>query len=124
MSDDKIKNSALIAYICYMVGLIIPLAAIAGVIVNHIKRSETSGTWVESHHRWMMRTFWFSFLWSFVFGLLLVVPFVNFIAGIAFIGLAIWYVYRIIRGFLNFNDGKAMYGEIFVDASKVENASA
>ena len=79
---------------------------------EQIKRDETRGTWLESHHRWMMRTFWFSFMWSIIASILMIIPIVNFIAIFAMLGIAIWYIYRIVRGFINYNDNKPMYGEI------------
>ena len=33
--------------------------SIIAVIMNYIKRSEASGTWLESHFRWQIRTFWY-----------------------------------------------------------------
>jgi uncharacterized membrane protein len=32
--------------------------SIAAVILNYVKRSETRGTWLDSHFRWQIRTFW------------------------------------------------------------------
>ena len=37
--------------------------SIIAVIMNYIKRSEVRGTWLESHFRWQLRTFWFGLLW-------------------------------------------------------------
>src|SRR6187401_578449 len=37
--------------------------SIIAVILNYLKRSEARGTWLESHFRWQIRTFWFGFLW-------------------------------------------------------------
>lgn len=108
--NQDTKNGALYAYICYAVGLFLPIATIVGIIINFIKRDDAAGTWVESHHRWMMRTFFFSLLWGLVLFILLFVPVIQVLAFIATIGLAIWYIYRIVRGFLTFNSEKAMYG--------------
>ena len=33
--------------------------SIIAVILNYVKRSEVRGTWLESHFRWQIRTFWF-----------------------------------------------------------------
>jgi len=44
--------------------------SIIAVILNYVKRSDVRGTWLESHFRWQIRTFWFALLWVFVaFGL-------------------------------------------------------
>src|ERR687898_93636 len=37
--------------------------SIIAVIMNYVKRSEARGTWLESHFRWQLRTFWFGLLW-------------------------------------------------------------
>src|SRR5688572_24955333 len=37
--------------------------SIIAVIMNYIKRSEAHGTWLDSHFRWQIRTFWFGALW-------------------------------------------------------------
>ena len=37
--------------------------SIIAVIVNYVKRSEARGTWLETHFRWQIRTFWFGLLW-------------------------------------------------------------
>jgi uncharacterized membrane protein len=113
LNENINKKGALIAYICYLIGIVFPVASVVGVVVNHIKRKDTRDTWVESHHRWMMRTFWFSLMWGLIVGILMLIPIVNFVAWLGFVGIAIWYIYRIVRGFLNYNDNKAMYGETF-----------
>src|ERR1051326_2092310 len=37
--------------------------SIIAVILNYVKRGEARGTWLESHFRWQIRTFWFGLLW-------------------------------------------------------------
>src|SRR5439155_793009 len=37
--------------------------SIIAVILNYVKRSEARGTWLESHFRWQIRTFWYGLLW-------------------------------------------------------------
>src|SRR5678810_1509828 len=37
--------------------------SIIAVILNYVKRSDVRGTWLESHFRWQIRTFWFGALW-------------------------------------------------------------
>jgi uncharacterized membrane protein len=64
------------------------------VIINYVKRGDVRGTWLESHFRWQIRTFWFGVLWvalcvAFVFLTLgLGIFFVWIPAGI----LAIWFI--------------------------------
>src|SRR3990170_5460 len=37
--------------------------SIIAVILNYVKRNDARGTWLESHFRWQIRTFWFGLLW-------------------------------------------------------------
>jgi uncharacterized membrane protein len=85
--------------------------SLIAVILNYIKRSEARGTWLESHFRWQIRTFWYGLLW-----VCLCVLFVVMTLGIgiliAWLPLAIvavWFVYRIVRGWLALRDGRPMY---------------
>ena len=85
--------------------------SIIAVILNYVKRSEASGTWLESHFRWQIRTFWYGLLWISLC--------VLFIIGTLGIGLIIawlpmavvglWFIYRIIRGWLALRAGRPMY---------------
>jgi uncharacterized membrane protein len=85
--------------------------SIIAVILNYVKRSEVRGTWLESHFRWQIRTFWYGLLW-----VALCVLFVILTLGIgmliAWIPLGVvglWFIYRIVRGWLALNDRKPMY---------------
>ena len=37
--------------------------SIIAVVLNYVKRNEARGTWLDSHFRWQIRTFWFGLLW-------------------------------------------------------------
>ena len=43
--------------------------SIIAVIINYVKRGDVQGTWLESHFRWQIRTFWFGLLWVALCGL-------------------------------------------------------
>jgi uncharacterized membrane protein len=85
--------------------------SIIAVILNYVKRGDVRGTWLESHFRWQIRTFWFGLLW-----VCLCMAFVVFTLGVGIIivwmplGLvALWFIYRVVRGWLALRDGKQMY---------------
>jgi uncharacterized membrane protein len=85
--------------------------SIIAVILNYVKRSEVLGTWLESHFRWQIRTFWYGLLW-----VLLCVLFVIGTLGIGIIIawlpiaiVSIWFIYRIARGWIALNNRKLMY---------------
>ncbi len=43
--------------------------SIIAVIINYVKRGDARGTWLESHFRWQIRTFWIALAWVVVIGL-------------------------------------------------------
>ncbi len=103
--QDKARNLTQIIYFLYAASIVVGLTAIVAVVMNYIKREDVAGTWLESHFRWQIRTFWFSVLW-FSIGFLTSVIIVGFV--ILFVA-GIWYIYRIVKGMLNFYDNKPMY---------------
>jgi uncharacterized membrane protein len=38
-----------------------------------VKKDDVQGTWLESHFRWQIRTFWFGLLWGVLGAILLLV---------------------------------------------------
>ena len=85
--------------------------SIIAVILNYVKRGEVRGTWLESHFRWQIRTFWFGLLWVSLCVLFVVATFgVGILIAwlpLGFVGL--WFIYRIIRGWLALGDRRPMY---------------
>ena len=82
--------------------------SILAVVLNYIKRSEARGTYLESHFRWQIRTFWFALLWV-VLAWLLVFTLIGIPLAFALASLAgLWVLYRVVRGWLRLNDKRAM----------------
>jgi uncharacterized membrane protein len=83
--------------------------SIVAVIINYVKRGDARGTWVESHYRWQIRTFWYALLW-FLVGWALILTIVGVLVGVpVLIALTVWLIYRIARGWLRLNDRQPMY---------------
>jgi uncharacterized membrane protein len=83
--------------------------SILAVILNYVKRGDARGSWVESHYRWQIRTFWFALLW-FLIAWLLIITLVGAVVGVPIlVVLTAWLVYRIGRGWLRLLDRKPMY---------------
>jgi uncharacterized membrane protein len=115
---DVPTTAALIAYVLFGFaaltqiggsGLAVPaplltLIGVVGVVVAYVKRSEARGTWLESHMTWLIRTFWWSTVWAAIgwvlFITILGIPFALMIWAVV----AVWVLYRVIRGVLNFKD--------------------
>jgi uncharacterized membrane protein len=85
--------------------------SIIAVIINYVKRGDARGTIAESHFRWQIRTFWYGLLWV-ALCLLFVVVTVGIGILIAWLPLAfvsVWFIYRIVRGWLALADRRPMY---------------
>jgi uncharacterized membrane protein len=86
--------------------------SIIAVIINYVKRDDVRGTWLETHFRWQIRTFWFALLWALIVAVvsaplaLILVGIGTWILGMAVLG--VWAIYRIGRGWLALNGHRAM----------------
>jgi uncharacterized membrane protein len=83
--------------------------SIIAVVINYLKREEARGTFLESHFRWQIRTFWFALLWT-VIGWMLFITVVGILLALGiFFAISVWVIYRIARGWLALRDRKPMY---------------
>jgi uncharacterized membrane protein len=85
--------------------------SIIAVILNYVKRSEARGTWLESHFRWQIRTFWFGLLWislCFLF-IIMTLGIGLIIAWLPMAIVGIWFIYRVVKGWLALGDGRRLY---------------
>jgi uncharacterized membrane protein len=85
--------------------MLIGVTLFAAVVLNYLRRSQAAGTWLESHFTWQIRTFWWSLAWC-VLGLATAVLLVGLLILAAS---AVWFVYRIVRGWTELNEGRPMY---------------
>jgi uncharacterized membrane protein len=82
--------------------------SIIGVILNYVKRSDVRGTFLESHFRWQIRTFWFALLWAVIAGLLFITLIGIPVAWVLAVLVGLWVLYRIVRGWLALLNGRPM----------------
>ncbi len=118
VADDRQKHLRMVGNISYAlhaivaVGAVVPgfqpsiLLLIAAFILDMVKRGDAVGTWQESHFRWRIR----SVLWA---GVLYVVTLplflLLFLPGmIAWVLISIWFLYRVVRGWMALSDGRPM----------------
>jgi uncharacterized membrane protein len=89
------------------------IPSIIAVIVNYVKRGDARGTWVDSHFRWQIRTFWFGMLWTVLMlplALLLAITIIGLPLVFAIpVALSAWLIYRVARGWLRLRDRRPMY---------------
>lgn len=83
--------------------------SIVAVILNYLKWRDARGTWLESHYRWQIRTFWFAIAWVLVAAVLFVTIVGIPIAFGILLLVTVWLVYRIGKGWLRLLDRRPMY---------------
>jgi uncharacterized membrane protein len=88
------------------------IPSIIAVIMNYAYRHSARGTFLESHFRWQIRTFWFAALWIMIGGVVFVTLFIVLIgipiAWMIWIAAGLWVIYRVARGWLTLQDRKPM----------------
>jgi uncharacterized membrane protein len=103
MGNDEqgLKTIATVVYALQAAGFVLGgITWIVAVIVDYVKRDDANGTWLESHYRWQIRTFWFGLLWGVIGGILCLI-----VIGFAVLAAdAIWIIYRIVKGWLRLTE--------------------
>ena len=85
--------------------------SLIAVILNYVKRGDVRGTWLESHFRWQIRTFWYGLLWVALCGVFIVMTLGIgiLIVWLPLIVVAAWFIYRVARGWLALRERRPMY---------------
>lgn len=98
-------NITTLVYILQALLLFGGITYLVALIINYVKLPDVSGTWLASHFRWQIRTFWFSLLWWVLGGLTLILV----VGYLVLCANFVWVTYRIVKGWLYLNDRKPMY---------------
>ena len=113
--DDSLRTIGHISYALHAivaVGAVLPAfqpsiaLLIVAFVLDLVKKGDAQGTWQESHFAWRIR----SVIWA---GILYVVTIplwlLFFIPGwIAWVAISIWFLYRVVRGWMALNERRAM----------------
>jgi uncharacterized membrane protein len=117
-SPERENSLRTVGHISYALHAIVAVAAVlpgaqvsvlllvAAFILDIVKRDDAAGSWQESHFRWRIRSvIWAAILYvvTIPLWLLLVLP-----GWIAWAAISIWFLYRVVRGWLALNDRKPM----------------
>ena len=103
---DSAKTLTTVVYALQAIAILgFGLPYIVAIIISYVKLDDVKGTWLESHFRWQIRTFWFSLLWGAIGAILFLVVIGWFILAAD----CIWVIYRVVKGWLRLNEGKEMY---------------
>jgi uncharacterized membrane protein len=113
--ERSLKNIGHISYLMHLivaVGAVIPgiqasiVLLVVAFVLDLVKRDDAAGTWQESHFRWRIRSvLWAGGLYVVTMPLFLLV----FIPGlVAWAIISIWFLYRIVLGWMNLNKNVPM----------------
>ena len=85
--------------------------SLIAVILNYVKRGAVRGTWLDSHFRWQIRTFWFGLIAVLLCGgfVLLTLGLGLLVVWIPLGCLALWFIYRIVVGWRALSNNRPMY---------------
>ena len=85
--------------------------SLLAVILNYVKRSDVRGTWIDSHFRWQIRTFWYGLLWVALCSLFVLLTFGIglLVVWVPLAVVTIWFIYRIVRGWMRLAARQPMY---------------
>ena len=90
------------------------LPSIVAVVMNYARRSQAQGTYLESHFRWQIRTFWYALFGAAAIWIVSVplIPLLGLGIVVLFFSLlllGLWVVYRVAKGWLRLRDQRPMY---------------
>jgi uncharacterized membrane protein len=116
--DEGQASLKTVGHVSYLLHLIVAVAAvmpgaqasvallIVAFVIDLVKKDSAAGTWQESHFSWRIRTvLWAAglYLVTAPLWLLLLVP-----GWIAWGVISIWFLYRIVRGWMSLNANQPM----------------
>jgi len=113
MFDPELRSARTLVwwlYLFHSASFLFSLGALSWLplIVNYIKRGETAGTFVYTHHSWQIRSFWWYVFWLVIGGILFLtvvgIPLAWLVWGAAWL----WKAYRLVRGMLDLSANKPM----------------
>lgn len=103
--EAQLKTLTTILYALYAASFFFGITAIVAIVINYVKKDDVAGSWLASHFRWQIRTFWFGLLWL-MLGYLTLILLVGWPILVAS---SVWLIYRIVKGWLYLHDNRPMY---------------
>ena len=107
--DTGQPASTTIAHVLYVMHAISPFTlwslSLLAVIIGAFARDGARGTWLDSHYSYLLRTFLWGIVWLVILSVIFTITVIGFfLLFIPWGVLTIWYLYRVIRGWLRLND--------------------
>lgn len=101
---NSLKTVTAVVYALHAIGFFSGITWIVAVIVNYVKLDDARGTWLESHFRWQIRTFWWGLLWGVIGSVLLLIL----VGWLVLAAAGIWIVYRIVKGAMYLSENRPL----------------
>ncbi len=95
---QSMKTLTLGIYVLQGLSIFFGITALVGVVLNYLKKNDVQGTWLESHFRWQIATFWVSLILG-VVGTLTTFFGVGYLILLA---VYVWIIYRVYKGWKQF----------------------
>ena len=113
--ERSLKTIGTVSYLLHLivaVGAVLPsfqpgiALLLVAFVIDLVKRDDAAGTWQESHFAWRIRSvLWAGGLYLLTSPLFLLL----FLPGLlAWLVISLWFLYRVVRGWLALNDRKPM----------------
>ena len=113
--ETKTPGDRTVMHVLYAMHTVAPFTlwslSLVALVINYIRRADETDALYIQHHNYMVSTFWWTVLW------LLVSAFVAFVMTLTIILIVLvwlpftivglWYIYRFVRGWMRFTDGRA-----------------
>jgi uncharacterized membrane protein len=82
--------------------------SLIAVVLSYVKRGEAAGTFLQSHYRWLIRTFWFALPWALLGALLWITFLLIPVAILVWALTGLWITYRVARGWIALVQGRPL----------------
>ena len=118
LSPEREGSLMTVGHISYLLHTIVAVTAVlpgtqasillllVAFILDLVKKGEAEGTWQQSHFSWRIRSvIWAAVLYTVTIPLwlLFIVP-----GWVAWALISVWFLYRVVRGWMNLNNRKSM----------------
>ncbi len=115
-TERNVADSLVATHVMYGLHVLAPFTllvlAVVAMLIGVVKRNDVRGTWLDSHYIWLASTFWWGLLaWIVAWGAFWLLTVVTLGLGLVVAWIFpcivfVWYLYRVIKGWLRLNDHK------------------
>lgn len=89
-------NRPTIIALLYLGSFVTGVSAIVGLVLAYVWQGEPHDAWMDSHYRYLIRTFWMGIAWAIVAGIGSIVT-LGILAFVLFPLVSIWFIIRCVK---------------------------